>query len=483
MNQINNRMAIGMVWMVAARLFDRSIGIVSTLFLARLLVPGDFGLVAMATALGGMLDLLGSFSFDMALIQKKDAERRHYDTVWTFNVLFGLATSCGLLLLTQPAAAFYHEPRLEGVMQVLALSYAIGAFANAGVVSFRKDLQFRQEFLLIFWRRVATFIPTLVAAWILRSYWALLMGMVLGRLVNVILSYTMNAYRPRFSFAATRELFHFSKWMLLNNALAFLRHDGCTFMIGKIFGSSTLGIYALSYEISNLPSSELVAPINRVSFPGYAQLREPALIAKSYCKLLGMIALLIFPMGVGIAAVAEPLVLTLLGAQWREAIPLIAILAISGALTATQTNNGSVWLALGQPHKVTVTQASYVCILFPTLYLCVMRYGVVGAGYAYLLAQLADIAIEMRITQRMLNLVWYDAWYVIWRPAVGAAAMYGLVSVVDHALAGSMPLLRLVVDAVAGAAAYCMVVMVLWRLSACPEGAETFCLRRAKFIS
>src|SRR5665213_554253 len=127
MSSINQRMASGIVWMVAARLMDRSIGMVSTLILARLLVPGDFGLVAMATAIGGLLDLLGAFSFDLALIQNANAERRHYDTVWTFNAIFGVFCGLALVFLAIPAAMFYHEPRLTRVMYVLSISYFISA--------------------------------------------------------------------------------------------------------------------------------------------------------------------------------------------------------------------------------------------------------------------------------------------------------------------------------------------------------------------
>ena len=169
-------MNLGIAWMVVARLMDRSIGIVSTLILARLLVPGDFGLVAMATAIAGALELLGAFSFDLALIQKQNAEKRHYNTVWTFNVLFGCCCGALLILLAAPAAAFYRESRLPPVMVVLAASVAIAGFTNVGVVNFRKDLHFRNEFKFLFLKRITTFMVTIGFAFVLKSYWALLIG-------------------------------------------------------------------------------------------------------------------------------------------------------------------------------------------------------------------------------------------------------------------------------------------------------------------
>lgn len=482
MPNINQRMAKGIVWMVAARLMDRSIGIVSTLILARLLVPADFGLVAMATAIGGMLDLLGAFSFDVALIQNKQAERSHYDTVWTFNVIFGLVCTAGLIVLAVPASHFYHEARLAPVMYTLSLSYLINAFSNVGVVNFRKELNFSQEFQLIFARRAISFAVTITAAWLLRSYWALLIGMTVGRLAGFVLSYTMNAYRPRLSLAAARELFHFSKWMLANNGLAFLLHDGGTFVIGRVFGAAGLGIYSVSYEISNLPSTELVAPINRVTLPGFSKMADISVIAVSYLRLLGMITLVILPVGFGIAAVAEPLVLSALGYKWTEAIPLIAILGINGAISATQTNNSAVWLAMGLPREVTRLNLCFVLVLFPALYFCLTHFGIIGAGYAYLAAQTINVPLAMSTTRRLLKFGWNDVLRVVWRPVLSAIAMYLAVVLFDRTVASYAPVPRLLLDAGLGALVYSGAILALWYLSAMPAGAERFCLERAKLL-
>jgi lipopolysaccharide exporter len=475
-------MTKGIVWMVAARLMDRSIGIVSTLILARLLVPGDFGLVAMATAIGGLLDLLGAFSFDVALIQNAAAERRHYDTVWTINAVFQLVCAGALVALAGPAAAFYAEPRLAGVMYVLAVSYLLGAFGNVGVVAFRKELDFKKEFNFIFARRIVTFAATVTCAFMLRSYWALLIGITLGRMVGLIMSYTMNSYRPRFSLAAAGELFHFSKWMLINNGLAFVLRDGCTFVIGRVYGATSLGIYSVSYEISNLPSTELVAPINRVTLPGFAKIGDRAAIGVAYLRLLGIISLVILPVGLGIAAVAEPLVLTALGKNWVAAVALIAVLGINGAIAATQTNNTAVWLALGLPRRVTLLHGCTVLVLFPALYFFVKFYGVLGVGYAYILAQGVNVPLGMSMTKQLLGFSWAAVARVIWRPLVGSVAMYFLVANFDQRISEHMPLIRLLLDAAVGAGFYAAVVLTLWWISAKPAGAETYCLERAKVI-
>jgi lipopolysaccharide exporter len=482
MENLGQKVTAGIYWMVGARLVDRLIGIISTLILARLLVPGDFGLVAMATAIGGILDLLGAFSFDLALIQNAKAERRHYDTVWTFNVLFGLVCGFGLVALAHVAAGFYSEPRLELVMYALSLSYFFNAFNNIGVVAFRKELNFGQEFKFMFWRRIATFVVTISAAFLLRSYWALLLGMTFGRMVGLVMSYTMNDYRPRFTLSALSELFGFSKWLLINNALFFLLHNGCTFVIGRMYGAASLGIYSVSYEISSLPSSELVAPINRVMFPSFSKMKQIEEISRAYLKLFGLITLTILPVGIGIAAVAEPLVLTALGSKWTQAIPLIQLLALHGAVSATQTNNGTVWLALGKPRATTSIAVYFLVVLFPALYLGLKWYGLPGVGYAYMLANVFTIPYGMYLSKTFLGFTWSQLLACVWRPILGVILMYVAVRLFDRHVTDQLPLVRTLLDAALGALVYCVFVFLTWRGAGRPDSAERFVLNKVPFV-
>ena len=392
-----------------------------------------------------------------------------------------LGTFCGvaLLVLAGPAAALYSEPRLTMVMYVLSISYFVGGLNNVGVVAFRKDLDFRKEFNFIFVRRVVTFIVTIGAAFTLQSYWALLLGMTVGRIVNLWMSYRMNSYRPSFDLSAAKELFHFSKWLLVNNILYFMLHDGCTFIIGRLFGATELGIYSVSYEISNLPSTELVAPINRATLPGFSKMQALAEIRSAYLKLLGTISTVILPVGLGIAAVSEPMVLAVLGQKWIAAIPLIQIMAIHGAIGATQGNNSTVWMALGKPRNITLMVGSFLLVLFPALYMLLKTYGIVGAGYAYLLANLVTLPYTMSVTKRMLAYSWSDMLAVVWRPVASVLLMCGGVQLVDRQLHDMAPLLRLMGDAAAGAVFYVLTLLALWRLAGRPAGAESYLINRA----
>ena len=211
--------AKGATWMILLRLCDRTLGLVSTLILARLLVPADFGLIAMAMSFIALIELAGAFSFEIALIQHPDPSREHYDTVWTLNLAFALGCAGLTAALASVAARFYAEPRLSLVMFVLSVGWIVQGLENIGIVNFRRRMDFSREFAFMFGKRIVGFVVTLTLAYALRSYWALIVGQLSIRFTGLVLSYAMEPFRPRLSVARRRELFSFSGWMLVSNIM------------------------------------------------------------------------------------------------------------------------------------------------------------------------------------------------------------------------------------------------------------------------
>ena len=476
---LTRRMANGAAWMVLLRLVDRSIGLVSTVILARLLVPADFGLVALATSIIAALELLGAFSFDLALIQNPNAERRHYDTVWTLGLLFGAAYALILLLLALPAAKFYNEPRLTAVMGVLALGTLIGGFVNVGVVAFRKEMQFEKEFKFMFSKRLATFVVTICLAFFWRDYWALVLGTLAGQITWVAMSYAWQPYRPLFSLAARGELFRFSGWLFINNTLGFLYYRVADLIVAKIAGPVGLGYYSIASEISNLPSSELVMPINRAVFPGYAKMSSDlAGMRQGYLNVLSMLGLLAIPAAVGIGCVAAPMVGVFLGPKWVPVIPLIPILAMHGLLTAILSCGNYVFMALGRPRLVTLLLATHVCLAVPMITYGAFKWGVYGVAWALLIASIAVAPVSYFLLSRLLSVRLADLRRVFWRPVTGAIIMAALLmwtqnqGIFDGGMAGLFA--SLLFQVALGAVTYCIVVALLWRMVKYQDGAELF---------
>src|SRR5262249_17482365 len=152
----------------------------------------------------------------------------------------------------------------------------------------------------------------------------LVIGQVSGKLIAVAISFYVHNFRPRLSVSGARDLLRFSRWLVINNILFFVNQRTTDIVIGRIAGAQALGVYNLSFEISNMPTSELAAPINRAVLPGYSKMhRETGSISASYLEVIALIALFSVPAGAGIAAVADPFVNVVLGAKWLDTIPLI----------------------------------------------------------------------------------------------------------------------------------------------------------------
>lgn len=463
--------------MVLFKFTERGLGLISTIILARLLVPQDFGVVAMAMSVIAVLELMGAFSFDLALIQNANAGRDQYDTAWTFNLLFALASAFLLALLALPMADFYSESRLEFVMYWLALSMAIQGFENIGVVAFRKDMRFDKEFKFLFGKKIISFAVTVPLAFILHNYWALVIGTLTGRLAGTVLSFIVHEYRPRFSLAARSELFHFSKWMVFNNFAQFLRYRSADFIIGRFGGPHGLGLFSVAFEISNLPTTELVAPINRAVFPGYAKMsHDISALREGYLNVAAVIALLSLPAAFGIAVIAPLLVPVFLGDKWLEAVPLIQVLAIFGALVAIQNNNGPALLALGKPQVMTGLAILSGVLFLPTLILLTLWYGVMGAAWANLIIALVMIPISYVFLFRALDMRTSHIVREIWRPIIATAVMtasvQGYVMQVATAITLEMQIVHLLAAIVIGFITYLLASLALWQISGRPKGAE-----------
>lgn len=475
MTDINRQVAKGAAWLILFRLFDRGLGFLSTLILARILVPADFGLIAMAIAVLAALELLGAFSFDLALIQNQKATRAHYDTAWTFTVLFGTFNALAMCALAGPMSHFYGEPRVEGVMYALAACTLLQGFDNIGVVAFQKDLQLHKEFWFGLGKKLTGFAVTMALAFTFGSYWALVGGTLASRLASLGLSYVLHPYRPRLSLAAAGDLFHFSKWLLLNNFLIFLNNRGTDFVIGRLQGATALGLYSVSYEIANLPTTELVWPIQRAVFPGYAKVADDLTRLRTmFVQVIGALCLLTVPAGMMLVVAAEPVVRILLGERWLPAAPLIQVLALFGIVRALHGPTGSVFLALGKPAIVAATQCVQIALAGALMFLLIPRFGAIGAALAILGGATMAMCANYAMLARALQLPLRQVLQAVWRSLVGGCAMW--ITARELAQSGWVPgqaLAGLAVLTTACLLAYICTVLIAWQLQGRPGGGES----------
>ena len=361
-------------------------------------------------------------------------------------------------------------------MFAMAAAPAFQGLENIGVVAFRKELNFRAEFMWLTGKRLVTLATVLPLAFLLRSYWALVAGIVIGRCAGMLLSYLAHPYRPRLSLAARHALLRFSRWVLTVNILGFFLQRSTDLVIGRTLGSGSLGTYSLAAEVASLPTTELVAPINRAAYPAFARIAgDRAQFRQEYLAVIGVIALIVIPVAVCSAAISAELVVLLLGEKWLPAVPLVKALALLGAVQFPYTNAYAVFLAVGKPDYQVKVHCLHVPVLVTLLIFMTSRYGIEGAAWATVSTGVVVVPVSLYFVFRELDLRVREFAGVVWRPAVAATVMYGLMTVTrSESIPTGIPTaaLQLLMLVAVGGVAYVVGVLSLWWSVGVPPSAE-----------
>ncbi len=319
---------IGAAWLFGWRMVSRSLGLVSTLILARLLVPGDFGIVAMATAFSAAVDALSELGLQDALVRRVSDDRRLFDTAFTLQAGRALVTSL-IVAASAPAVSWwFNEPRLTPVLLVVAVASLVGGGENIGIVEFRRAMRFDMQVRLLFVPRLLQVAITIPMALLLQSYWALLVGIVVSRVARTTMTYVVHPYRPRLRIAGWRELAGFSFWTWAACAASLVWDRVDPFVLGPVFGPAQLGLYLLAAELAVLPVTEVVAPAADALFAAFASAQKRGGSSVHHAPLVAATLMMcIMPLTITISCASGYVVAALLGPKWVAANMLVAILA------------------------------------------------------------------------------------------------------------------------------------------------------------
>lgn len=470
---LRRAMIVGTSWMVVMRWVIRGIGLISTIILARILQPEDFGLVAMASITIGLIETFLAFGVDMVLIQNSAATREDFDTAWTLRVIQGAVAALLVVVGSPLAVEYFGDPRLLPILWSLAAGLVIGSLANIGTVMFRKELQFDREFRFEVSKKIVAFAVTIAAAVMLRNYWALVIGIVTSAVSATVLSYLVHPYRPRVSLAAFSRIWSFSQWILVTNVGYYFETRSDELIVGGQLGARPMGLYSVGSEIAQLPTTEIAAPIARAIIPGFAQLQhEKERLRAAYANLFGAVLFIAVPSGLGLAVIAERVVPLALGEQWTDTVPLIKLLAVLGIIRITYGNAMNLMMAIGQVRAVALLTWGSVLAFFVSASLVVGSLGLIGVAAVKLVINAILLCFGLRVVIRQLELPRHELCAVAWRPLLAGCVMYGTLSAPFTRLPLA-DLWGLPIEIAAGAGIYATAILLLWRIAGKPAGIET----------
>jgi O-antigen/teichoic acid export membrane protein len=477
----SNSLGSGAVVMVMMRWFDRLIGVISTFILARLLVPGDFGIVAMASVVVAFADVIFDLGINVAVIQRKDPSQSFYNTAWTLRILQSSCVALALVAIAPFAADYYKDPRVTSAVQLMALSLLVNSFENVGVINFQKELRFVDDVKYALFKRLAGFVTTIVLTLILHNYWGMIIGALVSRIASTIRSYMVHPMRPRFSLADLREIFSVSQWVLVKNISQYLDNKLPVFMVGGMGNTGVTGGYTLASEISDIPGSDLLAPINRVLFPAFARARDDmAELTRLLLSAQAVQVMVTFPTCVGFVLTARDFVPVALGDKWVFIVPFIQVLALSSIIQSISSSANYVLTVIGKIRILALTSWIQIAVFMTGVGLFHSSLSPELVTQMRLAAIVLTFSVSYSLLMRYVpGLSVVKLLHGVSRPLLGCLAMTLALTLLDRAL--SLPhWTMLALKVVTGAAVYCGVVLALWYLAKRPEGAESYFLSKIK---
>lgn len=479
---MKDRLTRGAAWLAATRLLVNMVGLASTILLARLLMPADFGLVAIATTIAAVVGSITELSLSSALVQHDNPEDRHFDSAWTLNVARATLLAALMAAIAHPVARSYADPRLVEIMFVLAATTFVGGFGNPKLVVFTRNLVFWQEFAMGVSQKLLGFVVAITVAIIYQSYWALIVGGAAAQLLGVVLSYVLLPYRPRLKLAGGRSLLSFSVWLTLGRTVNTVNWRSDQLFIGYFLGNGPLGFYTFGDNLAVLPTREATGPIAQTLFPAFSRMTDdPERLHEAYRRAQTMICAIALPIGCGFAMIAEPLVMVTVGAKWQPAVIVIQILASVFAIQTVASTLQPLAMAMGETRALFRRDLANLIFRFPLVIIGLATGGLLGVLLARIASGLFGTLLNLALVRRLLGVSITAQLAANSRSfaAVGVMTLaLGAVLRSDGAAIGSPTsttsgLLALAALVIASLFVYVAALTVFWALAGRPAGPET----------
>jgi teichuronic acid exporter len=341
----------GVFWGFLDRIGQQGIRFVIMVILARLLTPAQFGLVGMLAIFIEVARTFIDSGFSAALIQKKEATDVDICSAFYVNVLIGLV-AMGLFWIGAPwVADFYRQPILTPLMRVLSLSLVIGSLTCVHTALLCRRIDFKTQLKVGMAATVLSGVIGVVMAARGLGVWSLVAQYLASSFFRSAFLWMLSAWRPKlvFRLASVREMFGFGSRLLASGLLNTIFENLYLVVIGKLFSATQLGLYTSARRIQILAITNTTDVITHVAFPVFSQMQDnPVRLKRSLRSAMTMLALIHFPIMVGLALAAGPLVNVLLSAKWADSVPWLQLLCLVGATHPFQALQLNVLKAVGR---------------------------------------------------------------------------------------------------------------------------------------
>lgn len=445
-------------------LIENGVQFLRALLLARILAPGDFGLMGMALIAMQAGESLSQTGFHRALIQKRENAERYIDTVWVISLIRGVVLSALLFLLAPLIGRFFSTEAAVPIIRVLSCVFFLNGCQNPALYLLERDL----EFIRFTTPRVVGIVGDLglsvLLALLLRNVWAMVWGYLFGRVLLIILTYLVRPYRPamRFQRAQASELYSYGQHISRATAVDYIMMQTDKAIVGHSLGAEPLGLYSFAWRLATLPATAVANVVISLAFPLFSKVQDdlPRFRA-GFVRALGMMAALTVPVSVGLATVSTDLVAVAFGEKWAGMTPALRVLCLAGTCMSLFYLISAILAGGGRPEVGARGTYLFLGVMAIPIYPAIKTLGILGAAWCMAIAATVAFIGIAAASLKVVGCGLADLARTLAPPVVASLAMSGILLAARAWLAFGPTLGHLVLEVVSGAAVYLLVAVVL----------------------
>ena len=463
--ELDRSLVHGVAWTAGIKWSVQLLVWISTFVVIRLLQPSDYGTMGMAGLFVGLIQMLSEFGVGTAVVTLHRLKEEHLAQLNGLAVLLGIAGFAAVSAAAVPLGWFFATPTLPPVIVTLGMGFVISGLGVVPSALLTRDMDFKRVALYGGAQALLASAATLTLAVLGFAYWSLVVGNLAG--LALFSALVMRRRPTRFARprrASIREALNLSTNVIVGRVSWYVYSNADLLTIGRVLGQTALGFYTVGWTLATMAVDKITATLGQVTPSIFsAAQNDPAALRRYLCRITEALAVVTFPICVGLALVATPATEVLLGPKWISVATPLRILAIFGTLRSITAFLTQILNVVGDsffPMALGVVSA----ILFPIAFFVGSRWGIEGVAYTWLvLYPLVCVPLYRRVMQR-IQLSLREYMRALW-PALSASTGMSIVVLgVEAAMPRSAaPLWQLIIPVVAGAAVYVAVILVLHR--------------------
>jgi PST family polysaccharide transporter len=431
-------------WSIVGQLLSRVMMVAVSIVLARLLEPTDFGLMAMAMVVIGFMETFYELGIGSAIIQKKEVNHELLSSLFYINMIFGVLLAIFFGASAEYVAQLYQDIRVTPILRTMSVVFIISSLGLINHALMRRNLRFDK---LIIIETIALLIDGTVAivlAVMGFGVWALVYSLLANRLAMTLFLFYTERWFPgmHFSWTEVKTIWGFALNLTGSKVFNYFSRNSDKFIIGRFLGPASLGYYSLAFKLISYPIEFIQAALGRVLFPALARLDDNESLQQLYLRACGAIALLSFPILVGMGILADPFIRVVYDEKWAPAIMLLVILTPVGLVQSLLSTVIHLYLVKGRTDQYFVwafTSGLVIALSF----ICGLPWGLLGVTVSFSIAVMIlgtlGFWAPFKLIELKMSKFLHTLWPYIWMSTVMGISIWICLQLMEWGGLGKTP--------------------------------------------